>query len=207
LVLVRHGESQINALNRQTRIFCGQFETPLTVTGREQAREAGKRIANHDSVKIQFVASSCHERARDTASLIATMLPYPVSCLPPHSGLNERSLGSFEGRAEAEVFSEYPHYRDDERLRGFQNDFVQKAPGGENLAEVTSRAWSAVEQLLTETHGDILLVSHFNTIRCILGRALELTRPEILQLRVKNARPIVLQCGARFQLAAGEELT
>ncbi|MCY2986417.1 MAG: phosphoglycerate mutase family protein, partial [Planctomycetota bacterium] len=37
LVFVRHGESVLNVVNRQTRVFCGQIDTPLTEHGREQA--------------------------------------------------------------------------------------------------------------------------------------------------------------------------
>ena len=44
-VLVRHGESQLNVLNRKARVFCGQTDTPLTDRGREQARTAGKMLA------------------------------------------------------------------------------------------------------------------------------------------------------------------
>jgi hypothetical protein len=30
LILLRHGESQLNVVNRQKRVYCGQYETPLT---------------------------------------------------------------------------------------------------------------------------------------------------------------------------------
>ena len=36
LVFVRHGESELNAVSRHTRTYCGRVETPLTEKGREQ---------------------------------------------------------------------------------------------------------------------------------------------------------------------------
>ena len=36
VILVRHGESLLNAMNEYQKILCGQFDTPLTDRGREQ---------------------------------------------------------------------------------------------------------------------------------------------------------------------------
>ena len=137
--------------------------------------------------------SSSLERARETLELLHAELPSPLRILPPAPGLNERSLGAFEGRTEDEIFAQFPEYRDDPTLRRFQSDFLVKAPGGENLAEVTDRAWSALQPLLAEVTGDLLIVSHFNTIRCLLGRLLQLNQDDILQLAIPNAKPWVVR--------------
>ena len=188
LILLRHGESQLNVLNRQKRVYCGQYETPLTDFGREQARAAGRQLAERPHLRIERAVSSHHERSRETLQLALAQLLHPVELLPPVAGLNERSLGQFEGLAEEDVFRDHPQYRDHDDFKRFMNCFVQKAPEGENLAEVSVRAWRAVEQLLADCGagvsparaaetaaprgGDLLIVSHYNTIRCILGRAL-----------------------------------
>jgi broad specificity phosphatase PhoE len=203
LILLRHGESQLNVLNRQRRVYCGQFETPLTDVGREQARAAGRQLAARSDLRIVRAVSSCHERSRETLRLSIEQLAYPVESLPPVEGLNERSLGRFEGLAEDDVFRDHPQYRDHPDYRRFMNCFVQKAPGGENLAEVSIRAWRAVELLLAQHAGDLLIVSHYNTIRCVLGRALLLTEEAVLGLRIPNAVPIVLRRGERFELLEG----
>ena len=203
LILLRHGESQLNVLNRQKRVYCGQYETPLTDLGREQAREAGRQLAAREHLRIQRAVSSCHERSRETLSLALEQLARPVELLPPVNGLNERSLGRFEGLAEEDVFRDHPQYRDHPDFKRFMNCFVQKAPEGENLAEVSIRAWRAVENLLASSEGDLLIVSHYNTIRCILGRALLLSQEAVLGLRIPNAVPIVLKRGERFELLEG----
>src|SRR5687768_11904528 len=121
LVLVRHGESELNVVNLEKRVFCGQFETPLTDRGREQAREAGDRIAGLKYLKPRTAISSPLERAKETLQLILGRLPSDVQLLPPSTGLMERSHGLFEGRSEEEAFLEHPAYRDDPNFSGFMD--------------------------------------------------------------------------------------
>ncbi|MDX1944855.1 MAG: histidine phosphatase family protein [Pirellulaceae bacterium] len=203
LVLLRHGESVINAINRRQRVYCGQFETPLTERGREQAREAGKLLAARTELRFAAVVCSCHQRSQETAALAIAQLPYEVATLPPQGALNERSLGEFEGRAETELITEFPRYWQDPAFSQFHNHLEQHAPRGENLLQVCDRAWPAIQRLLAEVPGDLLVVSHFNTIRCIVARALALPDEAILDLRIQNAQPIVFRRGAKLQLLDG----
>jgi probable phosphoglycerate mutase len=206
LVFVRHGESQINAISRHTRTYCGQNETPLTELGRQQAQAAGKKLAELAYLSPQVAVSSPLTRAIDTLSLILSQLSAPVRVLPPSVGLLERSHGVFEGRTEEAVFAEYPHYRDDPAYRHFMNHFEQHAPGGETLATVTERAWNAVQELAAATTGDLLIVSHFNPIRCVVGRALNYSIEDKLRLHIPNAEPVVLGWNGEFQLVQSPDL-
>lgn len=56
-------------------------------------------------------------------------------------------LRDVEGCQADAVYAQYPPYRDDPNLNQFDRHFVQKAPGGENLREVTERAWAFIERL------------------------------------------------------------
>lgn len=200
VILVRHGESVLNALSKQQKWLCGQFETPLTDYGRDQARTVGRQLAERTDLNITHAISSALGRARETVELILQQLPNTPEVLPAAAGFNERSLGLFEGRLEADVFREFPQYRSDPQLSRFRDDFEQKAPGGENLTDVSVRTWATFEELLSRATGDILIVSHFNAIRCLVGRALRLSQPETLQLRIRHAVPIVLQADDGFRL-------
>src|SRR5262245_18689685 len=206
LVLIRHGESELNAISRVTRTYCGQNETPLTEVGRGQARLAGQKVAGLSYLSPKAAVSSPLSRAVHTLELLLAELSAEVPILAPHAGLMERSHGCFEGLAEDVVFRDYPHYRDDPSYCHFMNHFEQCAPGGETLTTVTNRAWSALEQLSATTIGDLLIVSHFNPIRCLLGRALGLPPAETLRLHIPNAEPIVLGFNGAFRLVEGPEL-
>jgi probable phosphoglycerate mutase len=206
LIFVRHGESELNVANRHGRVFCGQTDTPLTDFGRRQASEVGDMLAARNDLRIERAVSSALSRCRDTLGLILRRLPYGVERLPDSSALNERSLGDFEGQSAEEIYREFPQYRDDPRFNRFQYNFTQKAPGGENLREVTARAWRAVREFEAACSGDILIVSHYTTIRCIVGKALGLPEQAILELRVPNAVPVILECGETYRLLQGLSL-
>lgn len=206
VVLVRHGESELNAINRSRRVYCGQIETPLTAFGREQARLAAERLAALDYLRLSRAISSPLARAHETLTIMLERLARGITLLPPDAGLMERSHGQFEGRTEDEIFAEYPHYRDDPNYSGFMNHFEQCAPGGENLSTVTARAWPIIEELNGNGGGDLLVVSHYNTIRCLIGRALRLPSEAVLRMSIPNARPIVLRWAGICELIEGREV-
>src|SRR4051812_22392276 len=104
LVLIRHGESELNAISRVRRTYCGQNETPLTEAGREQARLAGQKVARLNYLLPKAAVSSPLSRAVHTLELLLGELAAKVSILPPLAGLMERSHGCFEGLAEEIVF-------------------------------------------------------------------------------------------------------
>jgi probable phosphoglycerate mutase len=234
-VFIRHGESVLNVENRQVRVFCGQAETPLTERGREQARVVGKQLAARNDLVLTTAISSALERASQTLDLMLSELacttgqpvwsnsaPIPARCggaasvaaQPPHvarrlpdsPALNERSLGLFDGCRAPDVYAQHPEYRDDPALNQFDNHFTQKAPGGENLREVTERAWPVIEELDRSYAGDILIVSHHTAIRCVLGRALGLPDETVRRIRVPHTVPIIVERGGSYRLVEGLEL-
>ena len=62
LLIVRHGQSEWNALGR----WQGQADPPLTDLGANQAKMATKKLGLFDSI-----VSSPLERAKNTASIIS----------------------------------------------------------------------------------------------------------------------------------------
>lgn len=205
-IFIRHGESQLNVANRQARVFCGQTETPLTHRGREQARTTGRVLAAWTDLRISVAVSSALSRCRETMDLILLELPYPVERLPDSHSLKERSLGDFDGCLAEEVYARHPQFLSAPELNRFDNDFIQKAPGGENLRDVTARAWAAVQKLHRCYAGNVLIVSHHTTIRCILGQALGLPDETVRRMRVPNAVPLVVQREPAFRLVDGLEV-
>jgi 2,3-bisphosphoglycerate-dependent phosphoglycerate mutase len=192
IVLVRHGQSELNAVWKEKAIFCGQIDTPLTDEGREQARTVGRLLAQSPQFSFSHAASSKLTRTVDTLDLILRELPTQPTLIAPLAAFNERSLGVFEGRTKQDVYSEFPAYRDDPKFQNFRDDFSQRAPGGENLTDVTLRAWPAVESLMETATADLLIVAHCQVIRCLIARALGLDQPMATRLQIPHAVPLVL---------------
>jgi len=186
----------VNAAQQTQSIFCGQLETPLTEIGRQQAREVGRILADSSKFRISHAVSSALGRAAETLQLVLPNLTPQPHRFPDDVAFNERSLGSFEGRLEDDVLQQFPEYKDNPSLSAFRTDFQEKAPGGENLTEVAARAHAGLSKLIPAVTDDLLLVSHCETIRCLI-LALTGCPPEVAKHRtIPNARPILLTRGS-----------
>jgi broad specificity phosphatase PhoE len=211
LVLVRHGESQLNVVNREKRVYCGQIDTLLTDFGRSQASEAGKRLKELPQLQVGRAVASPLQRASETLALMLSELDDGISLLAHIPELQERSHGHFEGLTDEEAFALFPEYRDHPDYADFMSTYDRCAPGGETLAVVSARAWPVVDRLMNEEcEGDLLIVSHYNTIRCIIGQALQLAPQQVVKISIPNAVPIVLRKHlpeGRYELVEGLEVT
>src|SRR3989338_2691420 len=203
-VFLRHGETELNFQNRcapEKRVVNGQVETPLTTHGRKQARNAGFDILSRSYLDIRHVLCSDLGRTVETADIVLRVLHLnlPIIKLP---ALRERFAGLFEGKLEVEIYTKHPEYRDDPRFNRYRVDFAQRAPGGENYTDVTERSRRALQEHQIDC--DRLIVSHLNTIRCMVGDLLGLPQQQILQLPIPNAMPIILRRdGGRCELVDG----
>ncbi len=187
VILLRHGESEWNLpCSPAERKFTGRFDIPLTQNGRLQAGLAAEEMKRLEC-SIDHIMCSILDRARETCSLVVARMDLNLPVLHTDA-LSERSLGVFEGRFVEDVFHKYPEYRP----ISFANDFLLKAPGGESLSDVTDRAWPLWERLEEMPGRDALIVSHAVTIRCLLGKALGLSKEDTKAIHVPNATPVIV---------------
>jgi len=200
VILARHGETEINVLNERRKIYYGRQESPLTEKGRGQARSLGCDMRER-SISPDLLVSSPLQRTVETARLAMDEL----LCRPPmrlSEGLTARSLGMFEGKARDDIEREFPRYVHDPRFNKFDADFFQRAPGGENLSDVTERSWDAVTRARHACDGHVLMVTHATVVRCLMGKALGLPPKDIPRLKIPNAAPVYLQAdGDAYGLA------
>ncbi len=146
LLLVRHGQSEWNALGR----WQGQADPPLSALGRAQAHQAAAGMSDVDAV-----VSSDLRRAFDTATIIAERLDLgPVSV---DGRWREREVGQFTGLTRPEIELRWP---------GILADPTPDIPGGESSAALLRRGLEAIDEV-TQTYGGarVLVVSHGGLIR------------------------------------------
>ena len=157
LLLVRHGESEWNAVGR----WQGQADPPLSDVGRRQAQVAADVIGAVDAI----VASPL-ERAHQTALIIGEALGVgPVHVI---TDLQERHAGEWQGLTRAEIDDAYPGYLTDRR----------RPPGFEADDDLLGRALGAIEVIATDLAGaeDVLVVTHGGVIYTLerhLGESFE----------------------------------
>ena len=112
LLIVRHGQSEWNALGR----WQGQADPPLTDVGENQAKKATKKLGLFDSI-----VSSPLQRAKNTASIISEITG--VGPVTTEIGLIERDAGPWEGLTRIEIEKGWPGFLDSgHRPEGYESD-------------------------------------------------------------------------------------
>lgn len=172
IVLVRHGETAWNVDGRHQGRSC---DVGLSAAGRAQARALADRLAGQAWTRV---ASSPLKRARETAEIVLGG-PDPRMILDPD--LEEISHGAWEGLLASEVADRWPDLQRAWRERPDQ----VRLPGGETLAEVQARAWTALVRLTEGLTCDetLLVVTHDGVNRVLLARVLGLPLARVWAFR------------------------
>lgn len=142
LLLVRHGESEWNAVGR----WQGWADPPLSELGRRQAAVAAQAVGAVDAV-----VSSDLQRAQQTASIIAGELG--IGPVVVDAGLRERAAGDWTGLTRAQIEEGWPGFlASGERPEGYEDD--------ESILERALPALVALEAageaVLVVTHGGLI---------------------------------------------------
>lgn len=157
-VVLRHGESEWNKLNK----FTGLTDVALGEQGKQEARLAGNLLKNSF---FDFVFSSQLERTIHTAKIIADVQNNPVQ-LKQHNEFEERDYGDITGKNKTELMEEHGK----EQIKTWRRSFYQGPPGGENLYDVTQRVGRGYDEYikpLLEDKKNVLLVAHGNSLRAL----------------------------------------
>lgn len=184
LVLVRHGETEWSKSGQHT----GRTDIPLTENGVEQAKRAGRYLADRD---FALALSSPLQRARDTAALIG---------VDPEvdEDLYEWDYGAYEGLTTPQI----------KVLRhGPWDLWTDGVPAGdtpgENSAEVRVRAERVLDRarpVLAEGQ-DAVFIAHGHVLRAIGaawirlapqdGAVLKLGTASVSTLGYEHGRPVI----------------
>ncbi|KAL3700750.1 hypothetical protein R1sor_018772 [Riccia sorocarpa] len=162
LVVVRHGETTWNAIDR----FQGQEESDLTEVGIKQAQAVANRLAktaNH----IRAVYSSDLRRASETARRIADAIGFPN--VVELASLRERHLGNLQGLTKGEAQVVEPEaYR-----ASVSSDPNEPIPGGgESLNQLNVRTKEALESIALNHLGQrVIVVCHGGVLRSLYFHA------------------------------------
>ena len=160
ILILRHGETEWNRAGRMQ----GDQDSPLTDTGRAQARRQGVLLAASGCDGYQWF-SSPQGRAWQTA----TLANLNGAQITPDARLAEITTGDWTGQSFDDIRAQAPHlFELDDSLHWYDH-----APGGEGLASVAARTLAFLETL----NGASVIVTHGITsriLRChLLGQPWE----------------------------------
>lgn len=178
LLLVRHGETDWNCRGR----IMGARSIPLNARGERQAHQLARLLRTWS---VQALYASPILRALQTADILSEAIGIQTK---PHPALSEIAVGAWEGRYWEDLADDFA------RHRFYSHPEDARPPGGETLAEVQQRAVSMADRLLAEEHHErIVLVSHADVVRVLLGHYLALDLKMVRKLRIDHASLSVLE--------------
>ena len=160
LHVVRHGESEWNALGKWT----GTTDVHLTDKGRKDARLMGGVLADTPIDKI-YVSEQI--RTHQTADEMLSVMRQSQDHYVISGAINERDYGVYTGKNKWELKQEIGEELFRDIRRGWDND----VPDGENLKEVYNRVHPFYRDVIVpelKQGKRILLVAHGNSIRSLM---------------------------------------
>jgi 2,3-bisphosphoglycerate-dependent phosphoglycerate mutase len=218
LVLIRHGESTWNLENR----FTGWTDVPLTQTGVEQARQAG-RLLKEAGYDFDVAYTSVLKRAIWTLwhcldEMDRTWLP-----VVKHWRLNERHYGALQGLDKAETAKKFgeeqvliwrrsydtpppPLTPDDPRSERNDRRYATLKPDEfpltECLKDTVERVlpyWNDALALDIRAGKRIVVAAHGNSIRALVKYLDGISDADIVGLNIPNGIPLVYELDAQLR--------
>jgi 2,3-bisphosphoglycerate-dependent phosphoglycerate mutase len=225
LVTLRHGQSTWNLAN----LFTGWHDVPLTAEGAEEARAAGRTMAD---AGLFFDASytSVLVRAIDTHTLVLGEMGQGWLPVRRHWRLNERHYGALQGLDKKETAERHgaeqtflwrrsfdvpppplaaddpEHPSNDRRYRLLPPDVL---PASECLRDVVARVlpyWHDVigPQLLAGL--DVLVTAHGNSLRALMMHLEGVGPEEIPEVNIPTGVPRRYEFDERLRVTSVEYL-
>ena len=212
LVLLRHGQSEWNLAN----LFTGWTEVGLTEEGEEEAREAGRLMAEA-GLEPDVMFTSVLSRATDTADIALEEAGW--SDIPTRRSwrLNERHYGDLQGLNKRETADKFgdeqvliwrrsydtpppPLDLNDERHPSHDARYADvdpaELPATEALSNVVDRMlpyW--FDEIVPELKAGktVLVVAHGNSIRALVKHLDDVSEEDIVGLNIPTGIPLVYE--------------
>jgi 2,3-bisphosphoglycerate-dependent phosphoglycerate mutase len=212
LILIRHGQSLWNALNK----FTGWVDVPLSERGRAEATIAFCRLSGY---RVNVCFTSKLIRAIETATICLTerddicggKIPIikheesdqdwhgwnnydgnPAEELPifTNAALDERFYGELQGLNKADTANKYGR----EKVNEWRRSYSVRPPGGESLEDTQKRVVSYFNSRILPhlLQGDnVLIAAHGNSLRSIIMTLDRLSPDRVTALELATGVPIV----------------
>ena len=183
LILIRHGQSEWNALNQ----FTGWKDPDLTAKGIEEAHNAGKIIKDL-RINFDLVFASALVRAQNTAEIILEEINQSLSTIK-NQALNERNYGDLAGLNKDDARKRWG----DEQVHIWRRSYEIPPPGGESLKDTGERVlpFFMKEILPHVCEGkNVLVAAHGNSLRSLVKFLDNISNEDIVKIEIPTGAPI-----------------
>ena len=200
LVLVRHGESEWNKLNR----FTGWKDVGLTEEGMAEAHRAGTMLKELGQ-RFDCAFTSTLKRAHNTLDIILDELGQGKLPTLKAAALNERDYGELMGINKDEARKRWGP----DQVHLWQRSYDIAPPGGELLKDTALRVvpfydkWIAPE---LQKGKSVIVVAHGNSLRSLIMQLDQLTPEEVMEVELGTGMPLVYRLNADGTVAEKRDL-
>jgi len=200
LVLVRHGESEWNRLNR----FTGWKDVGLTEEGMAEAHRAGAML-KETGQRFDCAFTSTLKRAHNTLDIILEELGQGRLPTVKAAALNERDYGELVGINKDEARKRWGA----EQVHLWQRSYDIAPPGGESLKDTALRVVPFYEKWIVpelQKGKSVILVAHGNSLRSLIMELDKLDPDEVMQVEIGTASPLIYRLNADGTVAEKRDL-
>jgi 2,3-bisphosphoglycerate-dependent phosphoglycerate mutase len=185
LVLVRHGQSEWNALG----LWTGQEDVALTDQGRQEARRAVEYLQD---ITLHKAYTSNLSRAQQTLHEIKQALGHTELETIPHEALNERHYGDYTAKNKWEIAKQLG----EEEFTKLRRNWDHPVPGGETLKDVHSRVLPYYKQhILADLKAgkNVIVAAHGNSLRALMKHLEDYADDKVHELEIGTGEVLVYE--------------
>lgn len=194
IYIVRHGESEFNAILREEHYVPGQFgkgEAPLTNKGEKQAEKIAYKL---EDISFDAIFSSDVARTVQTAEIIKLKRKLTIQTT---NILRERYSYILPGKTFTESDKEIQKTlkKLDEKAKLAYKPDNQNEKSNESVNETAARVFTFLHEIaFTYKNKTVLVVNHANNMRAILNHLGYATYDELLPSNsIENTACIILE--------------
>ena len=185
LVLVRHGQSEWNALG----LWTGRQDVGLTEQGKQEARKAAQHLQD---ITFHKAHTSKLTRAKQTLEEIKQALNHRDLETVEHEALNERHYGDYTGKNKWEIQSQVGEAEFTKMRRSWDHPI----PGGETLKDVQTRALPYFEEHVIQDLKDgknVIIAAHGNSLRALMKHLEQVADDKVHELEIGTGEVLVYE--------------
>ena len=202
LVLVRHGQSEWNLKN----LFTGWRDPDLTEKGHEEAKMAGKLLADR-GMKFDVAFTSVLQRAQKTCQHILDAVGQPDLETLKDEALNERNYGDLAGLNKDDARQKWG----EEQVHIWRRSYDTPPPGneGESLKDTGARVWPYyMNEILPRVMAGqtVLVAAHGNSLRSLVMVLDKMNEETITSLNLGTGVPMIYKLNQDTSVASKEVL-
>lgn len=185
LVLVRHGQSEWNALG----LWTGQEDISLTEQGKAEARAAAEHLRE---ITLHKAYASKLKRTQQTLEEIKSALEHTELETTHHESLNERHYGDYQAKNKWEIKDSIG----DEEFTKLRRNWDHPVPNGETLRDVHGRVLPYYEETILndlKEGKNVIVAAHGNSLRALMKHLEEIDDENVHELEIGTGEVVMYE--------------